>query len=91
MFSTYLLYQCVEKGVKIVGGGGGGAVLFTLGTPVSHPECQILIFVYNQFLFSFKGRQTLAKLSPISRTFWFTEIKLRRVRDIRDDSVTVLR
>ena len=45
----------------------------------------------NQSQFSFIGRQPLTKLSHISRTFWLTEIKLRRIQDTRDDSVTILR
>ena len=38
-------------------------------------------YVSNQSQFSFIGRQPLTKLSHISRTFWLTETKLRRIRD----------
>ena len=58
--------------------------------PVSRPECQILIFVSNQSQFSCIGRQPLTKLSHISRTFWLTETKLRRVRDGFETPATTL-
>ena len=46
----------------------------------SCPECQVLIFVFSQSYFSFIGRQSLTNLSHISRTFWLTETKLRRIQ-----------